>query len=495
MSTTITRRAEAEPKDRIVYAESNAATDEEKAILGTNVPSAEALKKFREGRLAAEKEKQLRDAGESVTKTGMNLLGQPESTTGMSEKDKFFSEGRALDRAQLGRFKSFGDKSDFETQNALRKLRGEKELYASPDQFYADVNKSMAVGATSALNTPEGRKRATAAGVQSGLSFADADQAVQNAFKNLQAVGKREGAIAKAAAAAPTAATAAGGATATPASRGAAGTLPSDVTEIEATQPEASLAAKGYGIAKPAVTGAAVAKLGTGMVGRTALGAKAADALNITKGMDAAGAARNSAALAKDLAEAQRKEELLRKLATGGRVSVKTAEATMEATSAASKAAAEAARIAKVAKIIAPFAGAASAVSKTGKVLGKAAVPLAIASELVDVGRFAISPEQREAMTNEVRDAAGKGMLYSGAAGALSPMKTILGTGKIIGETLEQNTAAKASAAGLDTMQRKEEAILNARRQQYSDEEYKALSNAERSKYMTGLRKKFKVTK
>jgi len=492
MAKTITRRAEAEPKDRIVYADSNAATDEEKAILGTNLPSAEALKTFREGRLAAEKEKQLRDAGESITKTGMNLLGQPESTTGMSEKDKFFSEGRAVDRAQLGRFKSFGDKSGFETQNALRKLRGEKELYSNPEQFYGDVNKSMAVGATSALNTPEGRKRATAAGVQSGLSFADADQAVQNAFKNLQAVSKREGAIAKAAAAAA-APTAAGSATTTPTPKRAVGASPSDVTEIEATQPEASLISEGYSIARPAVVGAALAKLGTGMVGRTALGAKAADALNITKGMDAAGAARNSAALAKDLADVQRKEELLRKLAKGGRVSVAAAENAMAATSAASKAAAEASRLAKVAKIVEPFAGVASVASKTGKVLGKAAVPLAVASELVDVGRFALSPEQREAMTNEVRDAADKGMLYSGAAGALSPMKTILGTGKIIGETLQQDTATKAAEAGLNTMQRKEEAILNARRQQYSDEEYKALSNAERSKYMTGLRKKFKV--
>jgi predicted transcriptional regulator len=195
-------------RERIIYAASNAATDEEKAILGTNTPNVDALKALRDSRLAAQKNEQMRNAGESIEKTGMNLLGQPESTMGMSEKDKFFSEGRAIDRKQLGRFKSFGDKSDFETQNALRKLRGEKELYASPEQFYADVNKSMVVGATSALNTPEGRQRATAAGVQSGLSFADADQAVQNAFKNLQAVGKREGAIAKAnAPAAPTAAT------------------------------------------------------------------------------------------------------------------------------------------------------------------------------------------------------------------------------------------------------------------------------------------------
>ena len=490
MAGPITRRAEAEPKDRIVYAESNAATDEEKAILGTNVPNAEALKALRDARLAAQRAEQMQNAGESVTKTGMNLLGEPESTMGMSEKAKFFSEGRAVDRKQLGKFKSFGDKSDFETQNALRKLRGEKEPYASPEQFYGDVNKSMAVGATSALNTPEGRQRATAAGVQSGLSFADADQAVQNAFKNLQAVGKREGSIAKTAT--PTAATA--GAATTPTSRGTTGDSPSGVTEIEATQPEASFASQAYGIAKPAVVGTAVAKLGAGMVARTASGAKLLDAFNLTKGMDAAGAARNSAALAKDLAEAQRKEELLRNLAKGGRVSVAAAENAMGATAAASKAAAEASRLAKVAKIIEPFAGVASAASKTGKVLGKAAVPLAIASEIVDAGRFAISPEQREAMTNEVRDAADKGMLYSGAAGALSPVKTILGTGKIIGETLQQDTAAKASAAALDTMQRKEEAILNARRQKYTDEEYKALSNAERSKYMTGLRKKFKVT-
>jgi hypothetical protein len=463
------------------------------ATYGTNNPNVKDIatrKKLEEDAVIQEK---LSKGGASIEKTGMSLTGQPESTMGMSDTDAFFSEGRAVDRAQLGGFKSFGDKSAFETQNALRKLRGEKELYSNPNQFYGDVNKSMAVGATSALNTPEGRQRATSAGVQSGLSFAEADQAVQNAFKNLQTVGKREGAIAKAAAptAAPTAAVTVGSTSANAPTATANGTT--DVTTIAATKPAPSLAEEFYGASKPLVNAAALTNLATG----TALGAKAVekvgDALNFTKSMDAAGAARNAEAWGAALSDAQRKEEALRKLAKGGRVSVKTAEAAMEATSTAAKAAAEASRLAKVAKIVEPFAGVASVASKTGKVLGKAAVPLAIASELVDVGRFAFSPEQREAMTNEVRNAADKGMLYSGAAGALSPMKTILGTGKIIGETLQQDTATKAAEAGLNTAQRKEEAILNARRQKYSDEEYKALSNAERSKYMTGLRKKFKV--
>jgi hypothetical protein len=136
-------------------------------------------------------------SGGEIPKTGMSPTGVPEYTMGMSQKDKFFSEGRALDASQLkrfggDRFKSFGDKADFERAKAMRKLTGGQALYDDPYQFVDDLNKSLAVGDTSAINSPEGRQRAVAAGVQSGLSFEDADAAVQAAFNKLKQVGKRD---------------------------------------------------------------------------------------------------------------------------------------------------------------------------------------------------------------------------------------------------------------------------------------------------------------
>ena len=228
---------------------------------GTNIPNVDdvaKLKKLQEDSRIAEERKR---AGGTIQQTGLSPTGQPEDTMGMSRNEKFFSEGRALDKAQLGGFKSFGDKADFEIKNKLRAFKGEQRLYANPSEFMSDVDKSLALGDKSAMNTPEGRARAISAGVQSGLSYDASAKAVSDAFDSLGAVRKREGEMSK-----PTgtkdAVTGIPPLLQRPAETppsGATPSAPSDQITIEATKPEQSFVGEAYDTAKPVVTATGIA--------------------------------------------------------------------------------------------------------------------------------------------------------------------------------------------------------------------------------------------
>lgn len=225
---------------------------------GTNIPKVDdvaKLKKLQEDSRIAEERKR---AGGTIQQTGLSPTGQPEDTMGMSRNEKFFSEGRALDKAQLGGFKSFGDKADFEIKNKLRAFKGEQRLYANPSEFMSDVDKSLALGDKSAMNTPEGRARAISAGVQSGLSYDAAAKSVQDAFDSLGAVRKKEGEMSKGAAVTPTGIPPLLQRPATTTPSGATPSTPSDQTPVQATKPEQSFVGEVYDTAKPVVTATAL---------------------------------------------------------------------------------------------------------------------------------------------------------------------------------------------------------------------------------------------
>jgi hypothetical protein len=122
----------------------------------------------------------------------------------------------------------------------------------------SDIDKSLAFGDKSAMNTPEGRARAISAGVQSGLSYDASAKAVSDAFDSLGAVRKREGEMSK-----PTgtkdAVTGIPPLLQRPATTTPSGATPSDQTTVEATKPEQSFVGEAYDTAKPVVTATGIA--------------------------------------------------------------------------------------------------------------------------------------------------------------------------------------------------------------------------------------------
>lgn len=168
---------------------------ERKRIYDTNVPKSEDVRAREQMMRDAATAYELDQAGESIPKDGLNELGQPVPTLGMSDNEKFFAIGRARDKQQLEGYKSFGDKYLGEARNAVRELTGRAPIANTPQEFDRLVDKSVAFGGDSALLTPEGRTRAMKQGVAAGLSYKEADAAVQGAFDFLNSrYGKKDAA-------------------------------------------------------------------------------------------------------------------------------------------------------------------------------------------------------------------------------------------------------------------------------------------------------------
>lgn len=193
-------RANLSPRERRNL-DRDTARAERKATYDTNIPRSEdrraRAQMMRDAAIAYEMDQ----AGGSIPKDGLNELGQPVSTLGMSDNERFFAIGRARDEQQLEGYKSFGDKYLGEARNAVRELTGRAPVANTPQEFDRLVDKSVAFGGESALLTPEGRTRAMKQGVAAGLSYEEADAAVQGAFDFLnKKYGKKDTAPAQAAA-------------------------------------------------------------------------------------------------------------------------------------------------------------------------------------------------------------------------------------------------------------------------------------------------------
>ncbi len=142
-------------------------------------------KQMGEAKKAASKAEELERAG-GIPMTGLNPLGMPESTIGMSKSEKFFSEGRALDKVQREGYKTFGDKATGEQENKLRALQGLPAISHTPKEFTENINKSVGFGGKSALLDQEGRDRALKGGIGAGLSYEEADAEVTKAYDFLK---------------------------------------------------------------------------------------------------------------------------------------------------------------------------------------------------------------------------------------------------------------------------------------------------------------------
>lgn len=466
-------------------------SDKNLRLYGTRIPNVEQ-KRAVDTYLKAADEAYMRGGSEPV-KDGLNELGQPVSTVGMSDTDAFFAKGRARDKQQLGGYKSFGDKYRGEAINAVRELTGRAPIANTPQEFEGLVNKSLGFGTDSALNTPEGRQRAIKQGIGAGLSAEDATARVQSAYDTLQKISKTVGAAKIGGA--PTAVEPygppkelAGPAAAAAATQRTTPTTP--VTAIEPTPVEEGVVSETGSTIRDVALPAALAAKGVPKLPSYVGGLKqaAAAAPDITKAQQGLAAAEKGVKNVMRLGGNKIPIAGSPYESALGKATGKVAQATAEV-----GAAEKGIRAGLAAEKLAPVANVASKLAPAAKVLGKAATPLAVGAELYDTGRFIFSPEQREQMTREVESTAEKGALRSALGGAVNPMKTILGTGALAGEALQSSRRARESEAAADTAQRLFDARLEARQQDYTDEEFKALSTKDRVDYMKNLRERIKA--
>lgn len=441
--------------------------------------------------------------------------------------DRAAGEQRRLEESRaanpdpnLQGFKTYGDKARFETQNAVRKLQGLPQITPdTPQQFRKDIGTSMGFGEESALLTPEGQARAIGKGVKSGLSPEEAGSVVQRAFKALGAVKPKiaTGAETPEQYGPPKVLAGTGTDTGTgTATTPEAATQPArPAIEVATTPVEKGLAEKFFDAAGPAVRVAGkiapITAVPAALAARATQKATTLAAESAKFGAPSKFAAEGAAAQ-KELSAAQKGLTATSRLGGGktpiagspyekalGKWTQKTTEAAGKVSAAeegaktasklegaVAKAEAGAARAAQLAKFMKPIAG-------VSRVVGKVAMPLAIGAELYDTGRFIFSPEQREEMTREVEATAEKGALRSALGGVISPMQTILGTGALVGEALQSDKRARESAAALATAEKRAQVMAEERRKDFTDEEFKALPQKERSIYLKQLRERVVV--
>ena len=146
------------------------AREERIATYGTNTPNVNDRRRLEAMQRGAAIEKEIKESGGSIPLDGMSLTGQPISTLGMTNSDRMTAQNRMVDYQQK-----------------------EAKRQAPLKQFERDINRSVAFGAESNLLTPEGRTRAMKQAVKAGMSYQDADAAVQGAFDFLnKRYGKKD---------------------------------------------------------------------------------------------------------------------------------------------------------------------------------------------------------------------------------------------------------------------------------------------------------------
>lgn len=471
-------------------------SDKNLRVYGERIPNVETKRRV-DAYLKAKDQAYMESGGGSggsePIKDGLDELGNPVSTAGMSDNDAFFAKGRALDKKQLEGYKSFGDKARGEAINAVRELTGRSPIANTPKEFEGLMNKSLGFGEKSALNTPEGRQRAISSGVGAGLSAEDATARVQKAYESLKGMSKTV--------TTPSAPT-------LPEQYGppkelanAATTTPATNKPLLATPSTPPVSIEAAPVEEGSVATTVSALRGSALP--TALAAKGAMKLpSYVSGLQQTAASAPKLSTAQQgLAAAEKGVKNVMRL--GGNktpiVGSPYESALAKATGKVSQATAEVGaaekgiRAGMAAEKLAPVAKVAGKIAPAAKVLSKVATPLAVGAELYDTGRFIFSPEQREKMTREVEATAEKGFARSALGGAVNPMKTILGTGKLTGEALQSGRRARESEAAATTAQKLFDARQAARRADYTDEQFKALPQKDRSDYLKGLRERIKV--
>lgn len=540
-------RAQLSPRERRDL-DRDAARAEREGTYGTNIPKSEDRRARAQMMKDAAIAYEMDQAGESIPKDGLNELGKPVSTLGMSENDKFFAIGRAEDKQALKGYQSYGDKYLGEARNAVREITGRAPIANTPDEFGRLLDKSVAFGGDSSLLTPEGRTRAMKQGVGAGLSYQEADAAVQGAFDFLsKKYGKKDTTPPEPYGPPKSLANP------TTTSTTATSNAPADIVVPETKTPRSPLmefiAGEDDQAGGSALRGTVRGTKAADTI-YDALKGKVGEAKNIVEEFNKSGGklvdqgSLMSAAdeATKGAADAAAKIKAFEDKYAGnapkaGSPAEKSAvnkynqlvenlDAAKAAEESATKAATEAAKTASTAakaekvaggiggkivsagealgKLAAPLAPLAKPLAPVARIAGKVAGP---AMEIYDAGKYFFGGENAEenqkikdqyaesvgTMGQRLFGADSSAMERLGALGdVLSPTKNVLGTYETLKQWSDSAQGARESAANLKTAESTADAVISARRQQYSDDEFKALPQKDRSKVMLDIRRRIR---
>jgi hypothetical protein len=525
--------------------------EEREQKYGELQPDAEEKKRIDSAEMAARAADVAKRAAQAGGATDEQAMAAGEAARSFSQAtpaERYFAEARRRDKEMLGGFKTYGDKARFDQMNAVRKLQGREALDADPlKQFDKDMSKSMAFGAESSLNTPEGRQRAMKAGVKAGLSFNDADAAVQGAFKRLQEIGKRD----KVPIVVPPL-------LARPEDKGTTTTAestPKPPVEVTPTPVKPSAVSEVFlgenqegaegsptrGVIRGTKAGATIYGALEKKVGgakniveeynKSGIGSRLDDlktsAADTTKTAERAAARMQKfedtwkgkspkAGSASERAAVSEYNNLKERLDTAKGNQAASNKLAQEASEAASKAAAAEKVVGGIggkiveagekvgkffgplAKTLAPVARVARPLAPVARIVGRAAGP---AFELYDAAKYFTGDEGEKAKYAESAATLGSRLFtpksggeFLGAVGdVLSPTKNVLGVVESGRQLSRSSRDARESEAAADTAQKLFDARQAARRADYTDEQFKALSQKERTDYLKKLRERVKV--
>jgi hypothetical protein len=514
--------------------------EERKQKYGTDIPDAEEKKRIEAEEMAAraaDVAKRAAQAGGATDEQAMAAGKEARSFSQATPNERTMAAMRQRDKELLGGFKTYGDKARFEQMNAVRKLQGKEALDADPlKQFDKDMSKSMAFGAESSLNTPEGRQRAMQAGVKAGLSFNDADTAVQGAFKRLQEIGKRD----KVPIVVPPllARPEDKGTTTTP-------TTPKPPVEVTPTPVKPSAVSEVFlgenqegaegsptrGVIRGTKAGATIYGALEKKVGgakniveeynKSGIGSRLDDlktsAADTTKTAERAAARMQKfedtwkgkspkAGSASERAAVSEYNNLKERLDTAKGNQAASNKLAQEASEAASKAAAAEKVVGGIGdkivqageKVVEFFGPLAKPLAPVARIAGKVAGP---AFEIYDAAKYFTGDEGEKAKYAESAATLGSRLFtpksggeFLGAVGdVLSPTKNVLGVVESGRQLSRSSRGARESEAAADTAQKLSDARQAARRADYTDEQFKALSQKERTDYLKKLRERVKV--
>lgn len=495
------------------------AREERVATYGTNIPNVDDKRRLEAMQRGAAIEREIKESGGSIPLDGMNLTGQPISTLGMTDSDRMTAQNRMVDYQQK-----------------------EEKRQAPIKQFGRNVDTSVAFGGESALLTPEGRTRAMKQAVKAGMSYRDADAAVQGAFDFLnKKYGKKD--------TTPPEQYGPPKSLANPPTTSTTSNAPADIVVPETKTPRSPLMefiagededAKGSA-ARGLVRGTkAGSTLYNALEGRVGAAKDVVEAFNKSGGklvdqgslMGAADeAAKGAAGAAAKLkafedkyagkapkagspaeAAAVRQYNDLKDAADAAKAAE---ESTTKAASEAAETASKAAKAEKVAgglgsKIVAAgeavgkFAKPLKGLAPVARIAGKVAGP---AMEIYDAGKYFFggkNAEENQKIKDQYAESVGtmgqrlfgadsSAMERLGAVGdVLSPTKNVLGTYETLKQWSDSAQGARESGAKLKTAQSAADAVTSARRQQYSDDEFKALPQKDKAKVMLDIRRRMR---
>lgn len=460
---------------------------------------------------AALKTEELSKAG-GVPMDGLSLTGEPISTIGMTDREKFFAQGRALDQQQREGYASLGDKAAGETQNALRRLTGRPEVANTPQEFSKFINRSVGFGGESALLDQAGRDRAMKSGIGAGLSYEEADAAVSKAYGFLkEKYGDKT----------------------TPTTTPTTPTTPTTQTTLTPTPMPSTRASSSPTLPPevPVEKGPIMQSLNDAMTGGTgerlitkggSLFLKGTKEAQAAAEAAAEAAAKAAGATAKVVGKAGDVGARMRDTQAGAGAAPKlvgkagdvgarmrqtqagaideAAGAVDEAVAAAEKGKGAVSRLLEGAAKSSLGKTAAAAGSVAGKGLrfvGRAAGP---ALEIYDAGRYFAGDE--EVKNQYAEDAATLGQRvfqpksvgeFAGGVGdVLSPTKNVLGTAESVSQLLKSQRGARESEAALKNAQNAFKAREDRRKELYPDEVFNELPPDQQRKIRQSIRQEFR---